>query len=97
MFVKHNVPDWIEPPEFQFEPSHIWHDTDQIVTDEYAKVYLRNLVLKSKKGLAEVKGEVETRRREMEGLVRSKQSVKEDEGRAQQDTDITKVCLLSST
>ncbi|RPA85601.1 actin polymerization protein Bzz1 [Ascobolus immersus RN42] len=93
MFIKHNASDWQEPPEFQFEPSHIWHDTDQIVTDEYSKVYLRNLVLKSKRGLAEVKGEVDTKRREMEGLMRSKNSVKEDEGRAQQDTDITKGIL----
>jgi formin-binding protein 1 len=54
MFVRHNLAQWDEPVEFAFEPSPIWHDDANIVTDEYAKVFLRNMVSKSREGLGRI-------------------------------------------
>src|SRR5579859_19189 len=58
MFAKHNLAQWSEPPEFVFEPSPIWHDDPEIITDEYAKVFLRNMVTKSREGLQRVQGPI---------------------------------------
>ncbi|KTB05530.1 Protein BZZ1 [Nakaseomyces glabratus] len=29
MFIKHNVKQWREPPDFQFKPSPVWHDDEK--------------------------------------------------------------------
>ncbi|GMM30644.1 Bzz1 protein [Martiniozyma asiatica (nom. inval.)] len=33
MFIKHNISKWSEPADYQYIPSHIWHDDDTIITD----------------------------------------------------------------
>jgi len=68
MFVRHNQTLWQEPPEFKFEPSPIWHDDAEIVTDEYAKVFLRNIVSKSREGLNRVRGNVAVKQQEVDKL-----------------------------
>lgn len=68
MFVKHNLVQWQEPSDFVFEPSPIWHDDAEIVTDEYAKVFLRNMVTKSREGLQKVQGLVALKYQEVEKL-----------------------------
>ncbi|KAK6329740.1 hypothetical protein TWF696_003605 [Orbilia brochopaga] len=70
MFIAHNQPQngWQEPPDFFFEPSPIWHDTDEIVVDEMAKVWLQNKIAKSQSGLYSLRQEVERRRKDVESM-----------------------------
>lgn len=91
MFAKHNVCHWNEPPDFAFEASPIWHDNPDMVIDEPAQVYLRNLLQKSKRGMEGLKGEVERRGQEIGKLAENRDKVKLDEGMVQKDIDITRV------
>lgn len=91
MFVKHNMGGWYEPGDFEFEPSPIWHDTDDIVVDEPAKVFLRNLLGKSRRGLEAAKGMVETKQKEVQALQRARDQLKYDEDNAQKEIDVTRV------
>ena len=68
MFAKHNLAQWSEPPEFVFEPSPIWHEDPEIITDEYAKVFLRNMVTKSREGLQRVQGPITLKHQEVDKL-----------------------------
>ncbi|KAF3915046.1 hypothetical protein ABW21_db0203000 [Orbilia brochopaga] len=70
MFIAHNQPQngWQEPPDFFFEPSPIWHDTDDIVVDEMAKVWLLNKIAKSQNGLFSLRQEVEKRRKDVDTM-----------------------------
>lgn len=77
MFVRHNVGPWQEPGNKVFEPSPVWHDDDAMVVDETAKVFLRNVLSKSKGQLGELRREVDKKRREVESAKRVKQQVRE--------------------
>lgn len=77
MFVRHNVLPWQEPHDKVFEPSPVWHDTVEMVTDETAKVYLRNVLSKSKAQLGDLRREVDKKLREVEGVKRVKQAIRE--------------------
>ena len=79
MFVQHNRAPWNEPVDFAFEPSPIWHDDSDIVTDEYAKVFLRNMVSKSREGLSKIQGNVALKQQEIEKLRGAMQSSKDQE------------------
>jgi hypothetical protein len=83
MFVRHNATTWHEPPDMAFEPSPVWHDDDLMVTDESAKIFLRNVLGKSKSQLGDLKREVDKKRRDIEGLKRTKHSVRD--GKDKQD------------
>lgn len=91
MFIQHNKSEWSEPPDFYFEASHVWRDTPDMATDETARIFLLNLLGKGKSGLEVMKQEVDKKRREIETLQRTKESVKSDESRAAQDSEVTKV------
>lgn len=92
MFVEHNVRTFNEPPDFEFEPSMIWHDTDEIVVDDPAQVFLRNTMTKARRSLDEIKPDLEKKRKEVEGLKARKEEVKVDETKCQVDGEVTKVC-----
>jgi hypothetical protein len=77
MFVRHNAAPWQEPANKGFEPSPVWHDDDTMVVDETAKVFLRNVLGKSKAQLGDLRREVDKKRREVEGAKRIKQQVRE--------------------
>jgi formin-binding protein 1 len=77
MFVRHNVAPWQEPPDRIFEPSPVWHDDDAIVVDDAAKIFLRNMLSKSKGQLGELRREVDKKRREIEGVKKVKQQIRE--------------------
>lgn len=77
MFVRHNVAPWQEPPDRMFEPSPVWHDDDNMIVDDSAKVFLRNMLSKSKGQLGELRREVDKKRREIEGIKRVKQQIRE--------------------
>ncbi|EPE27273.1 Cysteine-rich [Glarea lozoyensis ATCC 20868] len=77
MFVRHNAAGWQEPPNKQFEPSPVWHDDGAMMVDDTAKVFLRNVLSKSKGQLGELRREVDKKRREVEGAKRVKQQIRE--------------------
>lgn len=77
MFVRHNVAPWQEPPDKVFEPSPVWHDDDAMMVGDTAKVFLRNVLSKSKNQLGDLRREVDKKRREVESIKRVKQLIRE--------------------
>ncbi|KAF5547141.1 BZZ1-Myo3 5p-Bee1p-Vrp1p actin assembly complex component [Fusarium mexicanum] len=77
MYIQHNMGVFNEPPDKHFEASPVWHDDGTMVVDETAKVFLRNVLGKSKSQLGELRREVDKKRREVESLKQLKQRVRE--------------------
>ncbi|CAJ2502474.1 Uu.00g098680.m01.CDS01 [Anthostomella pinea] len=77
MYIRHNIGSWQEPSDKMFEPSPVWHDDDAMISDEPAKVFLRNVLNKSKAQLGDLRREVDKKRREVEGTKRIKQRIRE--------------------
>jgi formin-binding protein 1 len=77
MFVRHNAGPWQEPANKIFEPSPVWHDDGAMIVDDTAKVFLRNVLGKSKAQLGDLRREVDKKRREVEGAKRVKQAIRE--------------------
>ncbi|KAG8404825.1 Protein BZZ1 [Metarhizium acridum] len=77
MYMQHNVGSFQEPADREFEPSPVWHDDATMVVDETAKIYLRNVLSKSKSQLGELRREVDKKRREVESEKKLKQRVRE--------------------
>lgn len=76
MYMQHNMGSFNEPPEKEFEPSPVWHDDKIMVVDEPAKVYLRNVLSKSKSQLGDLRREVDKKRREVNAVKATKQKVR---------------------
>ncbi|KAF1985159.1 actin polymerization protein Bzz1 [Aulographum hederae CBS 113979] len=83
MFVRHNGTNWQEPADSTFEPSPVWLDDDTIATDEAAKNFLRNILLKSKSSLREHRSDLEQKRKDVENAQRARQAIRE--GRDKRD------------
>lgn len=77
MFLRHNTVQWQEPADMAFEPSPIWHDDDAIVTDEHAKVFLRNLLSKSKMQVRELRVEYDKKKGEVDGTRRIRENIRQ--------------------
>ena len=77
MFLRHNIGNWQEPSDMTFEASPVWHDDDAMAVDDAAKVFLQNILGKSKSQLVELKREVEKKRREVDNAKRIRQSIRE--------------------
>ncbi|KAK7540186.1 hypothetical protein IWX49DRAFT_607974 [Phyllosticta citricarpa] len=77
MFVRHNATEWQDPPDFVFEPSPIWLDDDQIPTDEVTKVFLRNVLMKSKGSLRELEREIAKKLGEVENARKVRHLIQE--------------------
>ncbi|CEI67305.1 hypothetical protein FVEN_g5792 [Fusarium venenatum] len=77
MYIQHNMGAFNEPADKHFEASPVWHDDGTMVVDETAKVFLRNVLGKSKSQLGELRREVDKKRREVEGVKQLKQRVRE--------------------
>ena len=60
-----------------FEPSPVWHDDSAMAVDDMAKVFLRNVLGKSKGQLRELRREVEKKRKEVENVQHIRQSIRE--------------------
>jgi formin-binding protein 1 len=75
MFVQHNVTAWQEPSNFLFEPSPVWLDDSDMAVDEVAKIFLRNVLSKSKGRLGELKEEVDRKRKEVDAIKRIRQNI----------------------
>ncbi len=83
MYIRHNLGSWEEPTDKAFEPSPVWHDDDLMVTDETAKIYLRNVLNKSKSQLGDLRREVDKKKRDVETVKRVKVAIRE--GREKKD------------
>ena len=81
MFIKHNVTPWQEPSDLIFEPSPVWLDDSAMATDETAKIFLRNVLGKSKNQLRELKPEAERKSKEVEGVKMVRQKIREGKDR----------------
>lgn len=77
MFVRHNAAPWQEPLDKAFEASPVWHDDDTMIVDDSAKIFLRNMLNKSKGQLGELRREVDTKRKDVEGIKRIRQAIRE--------------------
>lgn len=77
MFVRHNVNQSQEPPNMPFEPSPIWHDDDTIAADESAKVFLRNMLSKSKGQVRELRVEADRKRGEVNNARRIRENIRQ--------------------
>lgn len=66
MFLQHNISQSQEPPNLGFEPNAVWHDDASIIIDEPAKVFLRNVLGKSKMQVRELRMEADKKKREVE-------------------------------
>ncbi|KAH0530929.1 hypothetical protein TsFJ059_005499 [Trichoderma semiorbis] len=77
MYMRHNMGAFQEPADKGFEPSPVWHDDDLMIVDETAKIYLRNVLTKSKGQLGELRREVDKKRKEVESMKRVKERVRE--------------------
>ena len=77
MFVQHNAAQWQPPPDNVFEPSPVWLDDAQMAVDPTSQVFLRNILTKSKSSLAELRRDVDNKRREVEGAKRVRGLIQE--------------------
>lgn len=77
MYIRHNMGAFSDPPDKVFEPSPVWHDEPTMVIDEPAKIYLRNVLNKSKSQLGELRREVDKKKREVESAQKIKQRVRQ--------------------
>ncbi|TDZ67249.1 Protein BZZ1 [Colletotrichum trifolii] len=94
MYIRHNLGSFQEPADKVFEPSPVWHDDDQMIVDEAAKVYLRNVLSKSKAQLGDLRREVDKKRREVEGVKRIKQRVREGTEKKDEVLVVTQIFAL---
>ena len=83
MFVRHNAIQWQDPPDFVFEPSPVWLDSDGMAVDNTSKIFLRNILSQSKPLVNELKTESGQKRRELDNVKRARQNIRE--GRDKRD------------
>ncbi|KAF9882003.1 hypothetical protein CkaCkLH20_00039 [Colletotrichum karsti] len=94
MYIRHNLGSFQEPPDKTFEPSPVWHDDDLMVVDEPAKIYLRNVLSKSKAQLGDLRREVDKKRREVESVKRVKQRIREGTEKKDEVLVVTQIFAL---
>ncbi|KAJ2975440.1 hypothetical protein NQ176_g5518 [Zarea fungicola] len=76
MYMRHNLGGFQEPANNAFEASPVWHDDHLMIVDEPAKVFLRNVLSKSKSQVGELRREVDRKRRDVEAVKALKQKVR---------------------
>ena len=76
MFVRHNATQWADPPDMVFEPSPVWLDQDAMAVDETSKIFLRNILSKSKPLIRELNSESDAKRREVQGAKMVRQNIR---------------------
>lgn len=76
LFTQHNLPNWQQPADFQFEPSPIWHDDPYLDTSDSSKVFLQNLLTRSKSQIHPLKREAELRKHDLKKLQYARQDIR---------------------
>jgi hypothetical protein len=77
MFLQHNISQSQEPANMGFEPCAVWHDDASIITDESAKVFLRNVLGKSKTQVRELRVEADKKKREVENGKQAREGIRQ--------------------
>ena len=77
MFVRHNAVQWQEPLNLVFEPSPVWLDQDNMMTDETSKIFLRNILQKSKPLVSQLKADAASKRRELDNVKQARKNIRE--------------------
>ncbi|SLM39162.1 actin polymerization protein [Lasallia pustulata] len=90
MFVRHNGGSWQEPMDMVFEPSPVWHDDDAMAVDDTAKIFLRNVLGKSKSQLIELKPEADQRRKELDNVRRIKQNIRAGKDKTSDEVELVR-------
>lgn len=90
IYMRHNVGAFQEPPNKGFEPSAVWHDDDAMAVDETAKIYLRNVLTKSKSQLSELRREVDKKRREVDGVKKLRLRVRDGTEPNKDEVDVVR-------
>lgn len=94
MFIRHNMGGFNEPPDKTFEPSPVWHDDETMAIDEPAKVFLRNVLNKSKGQLGDLRREVDKKRREVDGMKRIKQNIRDGKDQKDEVTIVSQIFIM---
>lgn len=76
MFARHNALQWTDPPDLTFEPSPVWLDSDAMAVDETAKIFLRNILSKSKPVGKQMQSEISQKQREIENIKRAREAIR---------------------
>lgn len=76
MFVRHNAVQWQDPMDFTFEPSPVWLDSDAMVVDETAKIFLRNILTASKPLAKESKMKADQKKKELDNVKRARENIR---------------------
>lgn len=76
MFCHHNAVQWQDPPDFFFEPSPVWLDSDAMAVDETSKIFLRNILSKSKPLVTSLKSEATTKQRELDNVKKARDNIR---------------------
>ncbi|KZZ91623.1 Src-domain containing protein [Ascosphaera apis ARSEF 7405] len=84
MFAQHNIPQFAEPPDMAFIPSPVWSDDAVMVTDESAKVFLMNVLTRSKANVNKLKADADSKRSEVEVQKKGLQMARNGEIKASQ-------------
>ena len=97
MFLRHNISNWQEPPNMVFEPSPVWLDTDNMAVDETSKIFLRNILGKSKSQARDAKGQSDQKRREIENIKKVRQNIKEGKDKRDETEVVRALFAVSET
>jgi formin-binding protein 1 len=76
MFCHHNTVQWQDPPDFVFEPSPVWLDSDAMAVDDTSKVFLRNILSKSKPLVSTLKSDCTAKQRELDNVKKARENIR---------------------
>ncbi|KAF9155061.1 hypothetical protein BG015_011199 [Linnemannia schmuckeri] len=68
VFVRAHRAPWSAPLDLPFESSHIFNDTEELVLDDNARVFLSNKLMKLRRKQAQTTVDINSRLKDMEGL-----------------------------
>ncbi|CAG8576472.1 4892_t:CDS:10 [Diversispora eburnea] len=87
LFIKYNKQNnQEEPPDFDFVSSSAFDDDDVLVNDENASVFLSNKLSKSRQRLSELTQEIETKKKQLDGLLSLKDAYENNHKLGDSDT-----------
>ncbi|KAF9172430.1 hypothetical protein BGX21_003829 [Mortierella sp. AD011] len=74
VFVRTNKVPWTTPADHPFESSPTFNDTEELVVDDNARVFLSNKLMKLRRKQAQITVDINNRLKDMEGLVNLKEA-----------------------
>jgi len=94
MFLRHNVVNWQDPPDFTFEPSPVWLDDGAMIQSEAAKIFLRNMLARSKGQLDELRGAVDKKRKNLEVYKTAKRNIREGKNKRDDEVELVRSIFI---